>query len=598
MQRPATSHPSAHEKTGRHDTVDRVGKYDLIAVLAHGGMGDVYLAVLQGPLGFSKLLVIKELRPDVQDDDAHVAMFLDEARLAARLNHPNIVQTIEVGADGRRRFIAMEYLEGQPLNRVLHRARKRGNPLPLPMHFRIVADALTALEYAHTFTEFDGRPLGIVHRDVSPQNVFVTYEGHVKLIDFGVARTAVASQQTRPGSLKGKLKYMSPEQAAGRFVDARTDIFATGVMLWEGTVGAGPWEGLADLDILKNLMAGRVPRLGNVRPDLDPDLRDIVDRAMSPDPNDRYPSAVAMRDEVEHYVSSHGLSLGRELPAFVSILFREDRRKLRDVIEAQLRTLAEISPVESLSISGLRRMSTGSVEGRPARRIVSATDSIDGGPGSMAAAAAPATSTVSPASPRIPSGFWTVGAAMASAAAFGTLAVHLSLRMPMGKAAPSATWTRPASPAALPAPFAAPPALAPQVPRRLAHISLRATPAWANLLVDGFPVSNPYVADWAADGAIHHLSASAQGYVDQTSVVMLDKDVVVDLALEHVPPPRKAAAAISPPPRPTASPAPTAPPISSEPMSLDAVRPAPPLHEPVDRLWAPKRDLDTNNPYP
>lgn len=592
MQRPETPELSANETAARRKTVDRVGKYDLIAVLAHGGMGDVYLAVLQGPVGFSKLLVIKELRRDVQDDEAHIAMFLDEARLAARLNHPNIVQTIEVGADGQRRFIAMEYLEGQPLNRVLHRARKRATPLPLPMHFRIVSEALTALEYAHSFTDFDGTPLGIVHRDVSPQNVFVTYEGHVKLIDFGVARTSVASQQTRPGSLKGKLKYMSPEQAASRAVDQRTDIFAAGVMLWEGIVGTGPWEGLADLDILKNLMSGRVPRLAELRPDLDPDLTTIVDRATSPHPGNRYPTALAMRDELEHYVAVHGLSLGRELPAFVSILFREDQRKLRALIDAQLRILTESSPVELLSISGMRRMSIGSTgAGVAPGPMLTASGALGGEPASIAPPAP------SPGS-RIPGGFWMVAAAIASACAFGTLAVRLSMHMPIAKTASSAVSTRPVLAASASAPPPPPPRA---VIRRPAHISLRASPPWAELYIDGFRVGNPYVADWTPDGAIHHVSATAPGYFDQTSAVTLDRDLVIDLSLERAPPPRPFPEVNAGPPRPAAPPA-SASPAMPPPASPAAPKPGddydPPPIRPIERTGPkPTRDLDTNNPY-
>ncbi|HXX66707.1 MAG TPA: serine/threonine-protein kinase [Polyangiaceae bacterium] len=602
MQRPQTPEPSHSANAVRRKTVDRVGKYDLIAVLARGGMGDVYLGVLQGPVGFSKLLVIKELRRDVQEDEAHISMFLDEARLAARLNHPNIVQTIEVGADGQRRFIAMEYLEGQPLNRVLHRARKRGTPLPPPMHFRIVCDALTALEYAHSFTEFDGTPLGVVHRDVSPQNVFVTYEGHVKLIDFGVARTSVASQQTRPGSLKGKLKYMSPEQAASRFVDRRTDIFATGIMLWEGILGAGPWEGLADLDILKNLMSGRVPRLSQVRPDLDPDLTEIVDRATSPDPGDRYPTAHAMRDELEHYVAVHGLSLGRELPAFVSMLFREDRRKLLALIDAQLRILSESSPVELLSISGMRRMSIGSTEsGGPQRRTVTGSLAFDGAPASVASATPPPRGRIAPA-------VWMIVAAIGSAVAFGAVVVRFSMQVPSVRAPASATsgllatsrtLATPALPV-LPASPPTPPAAARPPTRRPAHVSVRASPAWAELYIDGFRVGNPYLADWAPDGAIHHVNATAPGYFDQSSAVSLDRDIVIDLSLERAPTPRPPPA--SPPPRTPAAPPPASQattPSQAVPDGKAGAEPdaLPPRSTP--RFEAkPARELDTNNPYP
>jgi eukaryotic-like serine/threonine-protein kinase len=164
----------APQRKATPQTESRLGKYRLIAVLGRGGMADVYLAVAQGLVGFNKLLVVKEMRLEAADDDLRETMFLDEARLAARLNHPNIVQTIEVGSDGHRRFLAMEYLDGQPLHRVLRRAREHQAPLDLAMNLRILGEVLTGLEYAHSLVDFDRTSLGIVHRDVSPHNVFVT----------------------------------------------------------------------------------------------------------------------------------------------------------------------------------------------------------------------------------------------------------------------------------------------------------------------------------------------------------------------------------------------------------------------------------------
>jgi eukaryotic-like serine/threonine-protein kinase len=206
------SNPSSQPQT-------QLGKYRLVAALGRGGMADVFLAMLEGPSGFNKLLVIKELRQGVLEDGTAVQMFMDEAHLAARLNHPNIVQTLEVGSDGSRCFLIMEYLDGQPLPRVIRRARERGAQIPLQTHVRILVEVLTALDYAHSFTDFDGRPLSIVHRDVSPQNIILTYEGGVKLIDFGIAKTALASGETREGIVKGKVKYMPPEQAMGHAVE-------------------------------------------------------------------------------------------------------------------------------------------------------------------------------------------------------------------------------------------------------------------------------------------------------------------------------------------------------------------------------------------
>jgi serine/threonine-protein kinase len=304
-------------------------------------MADVYLAMLEGPAGFSKLLVVKVLRQEsIEDDGGAVQMFLDEARVAARLNHPNIVQTLEVGSDGARRFLAMEYLEGQSLRRVIHRAAARSTPIPRRTHLRVLVDVLGALEYAHSFTEFGGTPLALVHRDVSPQNVILTYEGHVKLIDFGIAKTALASTETREGIIKGKVKYMPPEQATGQAVDARTDVFAVGVMLWEALVGRGPWHGESDLSIFRSLMSGTVPRLSRTTPGLHPRLVAIVDRAMSADPRDRYPTASAMRDELEACVAASQAPPAtlRDLPMLLRTLFEDDRRAFRTLVEGRLQS--------------------------------------------------------------------------------------------------------------------------------------------------------------------------------------------------------------------------------------------------------------------
>jgi serine/threonine-protein kinase len=319
---------------------NRLGKYRLVATLGRGGMADVYLAMLEGPAGFSKLLVVKVLRQEVLEDDTGVQMFLDEARVAARLNHPNIVQTLEVGRDGTRCFLAMEYLEGQSLRRVIRRAGTRNVPIARRTHLRILVDVLGALEYAHSFTEFDGTQLALVHRDVSPQNVILTYEGHVKLIDFGIAKTSLASVETREGIIKGKVKYMPPEQATGQAVDARTDVFAVGVLLWEALVGHGPWHGETDLSIFRSLISGTVPRLSRTTPGLDPRLVAIVDRAVSADPRDRYPTASAMRDELETCVAASPAPPAtlRDLPTHLRTLFEDDRRAFRTLVEARLRS--------------------------------------------------------------------------------------------------------------------------------------------------------------------------------------------------------------------------------------------------------------------
>ncbi len=197
-----------------------VGKYRYIAMLAEGGMATVYLAVAKGQANFEKLVVIKELRDNLAVDPSFVQMFMDEARLAARLNHPNVVQTYEVGSDGDRHFIAMEFLEGVPYTRFA-RLRERV-PAPLAIHVRVLADVLYGLHYAHELRDFDGKPLSVVHRDVSPQNVMMMFAGGVKVLDVGIAKAALAAEQ-RPDDFKGKLEYMAPEQALLEDVDRRAD---------------------------------------------------------------------------------------------------------------------------------------------------------------------------------------------------------------------------------------------------------------------------------------------------------------------------------------------------------------------------------------
>src|SRR5260370_910736 len=195
------------QSTGHRDG----GKYKLLAELGRGGMANVYLAVARGPSGFNKLVVLKCLRSDLASDTELLAMFLDEARLAARLNHPHVVQTYEVGEYVGRPVIVMEYLEGQVLSSLVQRAQSN-NALPLSLHLRVIIDALEGLHHAHELTDYDGKPLGLVHRDISPQNVFVTFDGHVKVLDFGIAKAATSQSQTATGILKGKVKYMAPEQ--------------------------------------------------------------------------------------------------------------------------------------------------------------------------------------------------------------------------------------------------------------------------------------------------------------------------------------------------------------------------------------------------
>ncbi|HEY8076299.1 MAG TPA: serine/threonine-protein kinase, partial [Labilithrix sp.] len=258
------------------------GKYKLIAELGHGGMADVFLAVQAGPLGsgFSKLTVIKRLRPNLAEEPEFISMLVDEARIAARLNHPNVVQTNEVGEADSQYFIAMEYLDGQPFHRVQHRSAQRAKDGSVPLltkeqQYVIVMDALAGLHHAHELADYDGTPLNIVHRDMTPHNVFVTYDGQVKVVDFGIAKAVGRSSETRQGVVKGKVRYMAPEQAIGQEVDRRADIFAAGVILWEAATGRRMWKDMDDLNIVQALVGGEAPTSPRA---FDPNVPEAIDR--------------------------------------------------------------------------------------------------------------------------------------------------------------------------------------------------------------------------------------------------------------------------------------------------------------------------------
>jgi eukaryotic-like serine/threonine-protein kinase len=321
-----------------------LGKYRLIAELAQSDLAVVYLGVAQGPAGFSKLLVIKELRGEASDDPDFLRMFLDEARLAARLNHPNIVQTYEVENEGDRYFMAMEYLEGQSLYRLLDLARRPG-PGPKPSRallLRVLSEALSGLHHAHELCDFDGQPLNVVHRDVSPKNVFLTYDGRTKLTDFGIAKAKDALHVTIAGMLKGKITYMAPEQAKNTAVDRRADVFAAGVILWEMLVGRKLWDKVPVNEVLLRLTRYDLPPPPSILvADLPSDLDAICARAMAPTRDERYATALEFREDLERYLRASGEEIHpREVGQFVASTYAEERRTRRTLVETHLKRLS------------------------------------------------------------------------------------------------------------------------------------------------------------------------------------------------------------------------------------------------------------------
>jgi serine/threonine-protein kinase len=324
------------------------GKYKLIAELGHGGMADVFLAVQAGPAGsgFRKLTVIKRLRQNLAEEPEFVAMLVDEARIAARLNHPNVVQTNEVGEYNNQYFIAMEYLDGQPLHRIQYRSQRTKNGEPQlfdkEMQYVVVMDTLAGLHHAHELLDYDGTPLQIVHRDMTPHNIFVTYEGQVKVVDFGIAKAAGRASETRQGIVKGKVRYMAPEHAVGQNVDRRADIFCVGVILWEIATGRRMWKDMDDLQIVQALVRGEIPRSPR---SIDPTVPEQIDaicvKALAQRPEDRYATAEEFRADLEQFLADSGILVAarRKIPKALNDMFNDKRQAIRTVVEQQLAQL-------------------------------------------------------------------------------------------------------------------------------------------------------------------------------------------------------------------------------------------------------------------
>ena len=317
-------------------TVSPLGKFLVLASLGRGGMAEVFLALARGPNGFSKLVVLKLLRPHLADDDEFLDMFLAEARLAACLNHANVVQTYEVGVEGGRHAIVMEYLEGRTLAQIHRQAKEE---LPLALELRVLADVLAGLHHAHELVDHEGARLDIVHRDVSPQNVFVTYDGQVKLLDFGIAKAANGGSRTKTGVFKGKLRYTAPERLGGVDADRRSDVFSVGVMLWQRLTGRRMWAGMNDLGIMRSLATGApIARPRDVNPRVPEVLDAICTKALARAPTDRYATAAELQDALEdHLEAESSAGTHRALARFMSDGFSELRAEFQRVVEEQTR---------------------------------------------------------------------------------------------------------------------------------------------------------------------------------------------------------------------------------------------------------------------
>lgn len=488
---------ASHERSG-------LAKHRILVELGQGGMSNVYLAVARGPGDFHKLVVLKVLRPDLAQEEAFRTMALSEANIAARLNHPNVVQTYEVLNEGERPVIVMEYLEGQSLSNVL--SRTKGEAFPLPMRLRVLADALGGLHHAHELCDYDGRSFELVHRDFSPQNIFVGYDGHVKVLDFGIAKTtAVPDDDSRTGTLKGKVRYMCPEQINGvPRPDRRADIYAAGMVLWELIARAPPYKGDAEIAIVNKVINGEVPSLRSAAPDAPEALVQICEKATQFDRDARFVTAAEMQAAIElelETMSTRGAS--RDIGRLVSEVFAETRAATKRIIEEQLAKTQRNDETPVLRPLPLLLLGDGALSARePANRRRS---------GEIWIAAAVAG----------------IGLAVIG---FVTLVGDRHKPGEDGHPQPATSAVPPSLPAPAPAASTTDPTTAE------VEIRVRAIPQSAAIYFDDQRlVSNPATVSRRTDGTLHSVRAEAKGYLPRTLQIVVDKGADLVLTLDRAP---------------------------------------------------------------
>jgi serine/threonine protein kinase len=487
--------------------VDSARKYHVLMEIGRGGTAIVSCGIARGIAGFTKLVVLKTILEEFLTDRETVRMFIDEACLSARMNHPNVVQVYEVYSQNRLPVIVMEFLDGQSLARV--HARAFEDPAyTTAIAVSILCKVLAGLQYAHSLTDYDGTPLELVHRDVSPHNVMLTYDGQVKLVDFGIAKLRFSSQNTKTGVVKGKIGYMAREQVEGGKVDHRGDLFAVGVMLWEAIARRRLWGTRSDAQVVRCLVLDDVPSIQSAVPDVDPELARICATALAANVDARYASAAQFQADLEEYLRQRALNVHQQDIANLVVRTCADHR---DESAARLRTelakFAANSPGWEDALASFDDLLTPA----PLRRSRSK--------------------------------WWLL--VLCSVFAFGTGALALS-QVSRPEPAPAL------SPTASPAPSAA---VSP-TPREPAptQVSLRVMvkPEHAIISLDGkrLPAS-PLSISLPRDDAEHVLRAEADGFEPQTQKVWLGGDLDLNLELKPQPLTLTPAAVLTTKPRPS-----------------------------------------------
>ena len=509
----------------------RFGKYELLDRIAAGGMAEIFRARYEPAPGVTKQVVIKRILPHYAENKAFIGMFTNEAKIVMGLSHGNIAQVFDFGALDGDWFLAMELVDGHPLSKVVKRARTLGIPVLPPEYAAFVtAEMLKGLHYAHTRLDEEGRPLRIVHRDVSPQNVLVSYEGQVKLVDFGIARARHASsEETAANAVKGKYAYFAPEQAKAKELDSRTDVFASGVVLYELLTGQLPFQGRL-MDVLARIVKGDFRKPRELNPRIPPELERIVLKAMATEKSDRYQTAEAFQQDLNRFLANnHPEFTQNMLSLFLQLMFEpelvKEGRPVQLPREFVERAQKWKEPLPAPPEEGQRDESEDPTE------MVAFADAVKVGFGASQKSLPPA-----------PSFPWVRAAALlVSAALVGFGAVTVIQRM------------------------------------REATLEITSTPGGAEIVVDGRSINSrtPATVSGLTGGRTFHVEVLAPGYQAWKNDVPLKagQHLVVDARLALVPPPAEPP---RPPPEPVKPPEPApAPDIVSWPLArfeLDAVR--------------------------
>ncbi|MEO6600665.1 MAG: protein kinase [Polyangiaceae bacterium] len=481
----------------------RLGRYRLLLELGQGGMARVFVAFSSGLGGFNKLVVLKVMRDELNEDEASQSMFLAEARLAARMNHGNIVQTLEVGEDGGRYYICMEYLEGQTLGRLMKKTVD--SPLPLAARLELICQVLEALIYMHGFTDPDGTPLLLVHRDISPNNIFVTFDGTAKVLDFGVAKAVGVSHATEAGMFKGKLGYAAPEQILGNS-EQRSDVFAVGVLLWELLSYRRLSQDRTQQEIVQARMAGVDPEIMRKALGIPVELLQICTRAAAKKLEDRYGSALEMRDALRAYIRAHNLDYSAEqLRNVLGELYSNERAEIRRLVDQRMKQAVVEDDHPEIEV-----------------QLIPVAPALLGGMGAVTLTGNASTYVAPPPIANKSKGIAALFSVAALAGVGGwwlSNADRRPLPTPIAMATSIAGSTGPGIPTS-------------NSPQKLVTLKIAASPPDTEILLDGAKLDgNPFTGQFPKDQALRRLELRCFGRVTEARMIRFDQDLDLLIAL-------------------------------------------------------------------